>query len=120
MAYDGNHGLSNLHHFGGTDDNQPPQQITGSTSAAGASGPNWLNTALLHNQHPYTSAADNNNFLNLHTAAASSGSPTTSSHWLPRQHQISFLQRNHSDVIDDVATESFFGSSSSEFKVRSE
>ncbi|KAF3447066.1 hypothetical protein FNV43_RR12246 [Rhamnella rubrinervis] len=73
--------------------------------------PNWLNNALLrtqpHAHHFGTTdnansnnhhSTTNNNFLNLHTASDSNTSQA-SNQWLSRP----ILQRNHSDVIDDVA-----------------
>ncbi|KAG7031775.1 hypothetical protein SDJN02_05816, partial [Cucurbita argyrosperma subsp. argyrosperma] len=71
--------------------------------------PNWLNNALLRNQNPHShystdttttaTAAVNTNFLNLHTTASDSTVSHSSNQWLSRP----ILQRNHSDVIDDVA-----------------
>lgn len=65
--------------------------------------PNWLNNALLrthytdNNNNNNVNAANNNtnngtNFLNLHTSTSDSGQ------WLARP----ILNRNHSEVIDDV------------------
>ncbi|KAL5559717.1 hypothetical protein UlMin_035928 [Ulmus minor] len=67
--------------------------------------PNWLNNALLRTQSSHFGTTDNavtggganTNFLNLHTASESATSQA-SNQWLSR----SILQRNHSDVIDDV------------------
>ncbi|XP_022940403.1 homeobox protein knotted-1-like 3 isoform X1 [Cucurbita moschata] len=71
--------------------------------------PNWLNNALLRNQNPHShystdttttaTAAVNTNFLNLHTTASDSTVSHSSNQWLSRP----ILQRNHSDVIADVA-----------------
>jgi hypothetical protein len=107
MAY--HHNLSSqdlpLHHF--TD-----QQATENHTAP----PNWLNTALLRSQQPpqqqthhhFTDNNNTNNFLNLHTAATTATATTSDSNshnpvqWLSRS-SSSLLNRNHSDVIDDVA-----------------
>ncbi|XP_021671439.2 homeobox protein knotted-1-like 3 isoform X2 [Hevea brasiliensis] len=101
-----------LHHFS-AEQTQPPQtqqqqqqqqNIPESTTA-----PNWLNTALLRTQQPqppssHSHFTSNNNFLNLHTTTSTTNSDSTASQnptqWLSRS--SSLLNRNHSDVIDDV------------------
>ncbi|KAG2691424.1 hypothetical protein I3843_08G008700 [Carya illinoinensis] len=76
--------------------------------------PNWLNSALLRTQAQYNDtsnttaagATNNNNntnstnFLNLHTASDSTAASQSSNQWLSRP----ILHRNHSEVIDDVAS----------------
>lgn len=57
--------------------------------------PTWLNNAILRQQDQY--GGGNGNFLNLHTNSDSGGG-TSSNQWLSR----SLLQRNVSDVRDDV------------------
>ncbi|KAF2312995.1 hypothetical protein GH714_008636 [Hevea brasiliensis] len=105
MAF--HHNLSQdlpLHHFsaGQTQQQQQQQQnIPESTSA-----PNWLNTALLRAQQPQPpsdSHFTDTNFLNLHTTSTTNSDSTASQNptqWLSRS--SSLLNRNHSDVIDDV------------------
>ncbi|GFZ01400.1 homeobox protein knotted-1-like 3 [Actinidia rufa] len=69
---------------------RPPPQV--------GVGPTWLNSAILRQQSHYSVGS---NFLNLHT---NSDSPTSqaSNQWLSR----SILQRNVSDVRDDVQASS--------------
>ncbi|XP_057504635.1 homeobox protein knotted-1-like 3 isoform X1 [Actinidia eriantha] len=69
---------------------RPPPQV--------GVGPTWLNSAILRQQSHYGGGS---NFLNLHT---NSDSPTSqaSNQWLSR----SILQRNVSDVRDDVQASS--------------
>ncbi|KAJ4827244.1 hypothetical protein Tsubulata_015206, partial [Turnera subulata] len=93
-----------------TQQHQQPN-VTENTTA-----PNWLNTALLRSQQPQGPPphfTDTNNFLNLHTtthaatstASAAPASATSNNNsnsaWLSRS-SSSLLNRNHSDVIDDV------------------
>ncbi|KAL6980238.1 hypothetical protein U1Q18_021880, partial [Sarracenia purpurea var. burkii] len=76
--------LSGNHHH----HNQPPQQ----PPQVGV-GPTWLNSAILRQQNQY----GDGNFLNLQTNSDSRTSQA-SNQWLSR----SILQRNVSDVRDDV------------------
>lgn len=115
MAFHHNH-LSQdlpLHHF---TDQQPASQANISEAAA-AAAPNWLNSALLRTQQQQqptqTQQATHftdTNFLNLRTnnaggaagaAASDSDASQTPNQWLSRT-SSSLLNRNHSDVIDDV------------------
>ncbi|KAM7490030.1 hypothetical protein LguiA_032951 [Lonicera macranthoides] len=65
---------------------QPEHQVGGASGV----GPTWLNSAILRQQSQYGES----NFLNLHTNSDSAAN----SQWLSR----SILQRNVSDVRDDV------------------
>ncbi|OAY53635.1 homeobox protein knotted-1-like 3 isoform X2 [Manihot esculenta] len=104
MAF--HHNLSQdlpLHHFSSEQTQPPRQQNMPETTAA----PNWLNNALLRAQHPqpppHSHFTGDTNFLNLHTASTTNSDSTASQNhtqWLSRS--SSFLNRNHSDVIDDV------------------
>ncbi|XP_059644552.1 homeobox protein knotted-1-like 3 isoform X2 [Cornus florida] len=69
---------------------QSPQQ---QASQVGV-GPTWLNSAILRQQSQYSDG----NFLNLHTNNSESMASQASNQWLSR----SILQRNVSDVRDDV------------------
>ncbi|KAG4389295.1 hypothetical protein GLYMA_06G065200v4 [Glycine max] len=112
MAYHNPQDLP-LHHF--TDQQQhhnhtlPHNSLLSDPASKPASdphqpAPNWLNNALLRTDYTHTTtttttntAANNSNnstnFLNLHTSASDSGQ------WQARP----ILNRNHSEVIDDVA-----------------
>ncbi|CAH2049736.1 unnamed protein product [Thlaspi arvense] len=68
---------------------QPPQ--------VGVGPPTWLSSAILRQQNQYGDA----NFLNLHTNSDSAATSQASNQWLSR----SILQRNVSDVRDDVQVE---------------
>ncbi|XP_012076475.1 homeobox protein knotted-1-like 3 isoform X2 [Jatropha curcas] len=106
MAF--HHNLSQdipLHHF--SDQTQPPQQAQQQQNLSeSTTAPNWLNTALLRTQqpqHPPHSHFTDTNFLNLHTTSTTNSDSTASQNptqWLSRSSSI--LNRNHSDVIDDV------------------
>ncbi|XP_065848795.1 homeobox protein knotted-1-like 3 isoform X2 [Euphorbia lathyris] len=114
MAF--HHNLSQdlpLHHF--TDQNQPSsqnqqqqQQQQNNSLPESTAAPNWLNSALLRTQQqpqqqppPQQSHFTATNFLNLHTASTAN-SDSAPNQWLSRASN-SFLNRNHSDIIDDVA-----------------
>ncbi|KAG8636375.1 homeobox protein knotted-1-like 3 isoform X2 [Manihot esculenta] len=103
MAF--HHNLSQdlpLHHFSSEQTQQQQQQNIPESNAA----PNWLNTALLRTQQPQPpshSHFTDTNFLNLHTTSTTNSDSTASQNptqWLSRSSSI--LNRNHSDVIDDV------------------
>ncbi|XP_062024694.1 homeobox protein knotted-1-like 3 isoform X1 [Rosa rugosa] len=90
-----------------TDQPDPNSKSTEPHHQPFQTAPNWLNSALLRTQYAATtSGADasnagggSTNFLNLHTASDSTAASQASNQWLSRP----ILQRNHSDVIDDVA-----------------
>lgn len=121
MAF--HHNLSQelpIHHFSNQSQQQQQPHVTENTNA-----PNWLNTALLRSQQsqqPPPPHFTDTNFLNLHTTAnaptsTTAPSPTSNNNsnsaWLSRS--SSLLNRNHSDVIDDVtaATDSIIAGSMS-------
>ncbi|XP_015572602.1 homeobox protein knotted-1-like 3 isoform X2 [Ricinus communis] len=112
MAF--HHNLSQelpLHHFA-DQTQQQQQQHQNIQETTSASPPNWLNTALLRTQQPqqqqpppphHSHFTDTNNFLNLHTTSTTNSDSTASQNptqWLSRSSSI--LNRNHSDVMDDV------------------
>uniref|UniRef100_A0A5B6YZC9 Putative homeobox protein knotted-1-like 3 isoform X1 n=1 Tax=Davidia involucrata TaxID=16924 RepID=A0A5B6YZC9_DAVIN len=72
---------------------KPPDHHHHQSSQVGGVGPTWLNSAILRQQNQY----GDGNFLNLHTNSESTTSQA-SNQWLSR----SILQRNVSDVRDDV------------------
>ncbi|KAK8482518.1 hypothetical protein V6N13_031247 [Hibiscus sabdariffa] len=108
MAFHHNHPSDHdqdlpLHHFSDQEQQQQASQLS-ETNA-----PNWLNTALLRSQQPqlHSQFSSEASFLNLHTTtttAAVSDSTAASqapNQWLSRTPSL-LLNRNHSDVIDDV------------------
>ncbi|XP_050217243.1 homeobox protein knotted-1-like 3 isoform X2 [Mercurialis annua] len=105
MAF--HHNLSHqelpLHHFRNQTQSQTQQNMEETTTSP---PPNWLNTALLRTQQPqqHHFTDHTNNFLNLHTASATTNSDSSQNptQWLSRN-SSSIYNRNHSDVIDDVS-----------------